>query len=251
VIGGVVLVMLLFVGGLFGVIWYVQSPSAGSSKSGQAPVATTDPRDSRALAADLTGNHSTAKAAMEALVALGPPAEPEVRKYLNHDDFNARHRSAQVIEKIGTTASMTELRRVIKAGRSVNGACEQALAAIRRREQKAGRLPAPKPPPTPSEDAKRAAADLPGGHSAAAAAMQKLMAMGPAAEGAVIPYLEHDNFDARERAAQVLETIGTSTSIDPLQRGIDARRLVFGYAQKAIAAIEERDMRQRADTPEK
>jgi hypothetical protein len=198
------------------------------------------PKDAKDYAADLQGDHFTAKAAMEALIGLSPKAEPEVIPYLNHDDFNVRHRSAQVIEKIGTAASLPELRKVISAGRSVFGASEQALAAIRQRERLASGEPAPKPP-TPSEEAKRAAADLPGLHSAAAAAMKKLIAMGPAAEGAVIPYLDHSNFSARHRAAQVIEKIGTAASLAELQRVIDAKRSVFGACEKAIVAIEERE----------
>jgi hypothetical protein len=136
VIGVASVAIVLFIGGLFAVIWLVRpSPSAGGSNRAQSLTTPAGSKDNRALAADLTGDHFTARAAMDALIARGPKAEPEVIPYLNHDDFNARHRSAQVIEKIGTSASLAELQRVIASGRSVGGTCENAVVAIKAREQ--------------------------------------------------------------------------------------------------------------------
>ena len=260
VIAGVGFALVLFVAVSVGIIWFIGHQSRSGTSAVKGPLAPpppqpppgypqpnrppadrpAGPKDAKAYAADLQGDHFAASAAIEALIAMGAKAEPEVMPYLNHDNFNVRHRSAQVIEKIGTAASMPELRKVISAGRSVGGSCEKALTTIRQRERLASGEPAPKPP-TPSEDAKRAAADLPGLHSAAAAAMKKLIAMGPAAEGAVIPYLDDDDFNARHRAAQVIEKIGTAASLAELQRVIDAKRSVFGACEKAIVAIEERE----------
>jgi HEAT repeat protein len=68
-----------------------------------------------------------------------------------------------------------------------------------------------------------------------------LVALGSAAEPAVIPYLGHDDPNTRKRAAEVLAEIGTSASLPALQRGAkDKNFFAKVAAERALNAIKSR-----------
>jgi S1-C subfamily serine protease/HEAT repeat protein len=76
-----------------------------------------------------------------------------------------------------------------------------------------------------------------------------LIALGPAAEAAVIPLLANPNKDVRRSACNVLEEVGSRASIEPLNALLDEQRGEFGLltsaAQRALGEIRSREAGRR------
>jgi HEAT repeat protein len=72
---------------------------------------------------------------MKALIAIGPPAEAEVRTYLRHETPDVRHRTCQVLGKIGSSESLDELQQLVARENNplYRGAAEDAVKAIKDR----------------------------------------------------------------------------------------------------------------------
>jgi len=67
------------------------------------------------------------------------------------------------------------------------------------------------------------------------------MALGPAAEKAVLPYLKNADVFVRQEVCKVLEVIGTQRSVVPLQAALtDSNGLVRMAAENALTALQER-----------
>jgi HEAT repeat protein len=73
------------------------------------------------------------------------------------------------------------------------------------------------------------------------AAVRTLKQIGSIAEREVVKYLGADDIRARERACQVLQTIGTRVSIPALSRAASVRSPVSRTAQAALKAIQARE----------
>lgn len=76
-----------------------------------------------------------------------------------------------------------------------------------------------------------------------------LIALGPAAEGAVLPLLANADEDVRRSACDVLEEIGTRASIGPINKLLDAEggrfSLLQSSAQRALEEIRSREAGRR------
>jgi HEAT repeat protein len=73
-------------------------------------------------------------------------------------------------------------------------------------------------------------------------AVKALVAIGPLAEAEVLPYLEHERYQAKTAACEVLKEVGTRKSLQPLEKALaKATRTMYGgfrdVAEAARAAI--------------
>src|SRR5262245_9709040 len=217
IIAGVVIVGVIVVLAIGGAVWYVLSPlktPVSQRNAAQQSNWSTDPRDVPALIADLERDPMTSGMAKDAIIALGPKGEPDMIRCLTHTNLQVRSKAAEVLEKVGTSACLMPLCRAADAHQGAFGTFEGAARTIKERERKAGR--SPKLPPS-SEEARNVAANLKGDHGEAESAMKTLRAMGSPAEGAVLAYIEDSDFNARHRAAQVMQDIGTVAGLDLLR----------------------------------
>ncbi len=73
-------------------------------------------------------------------------------------------------------------------------------------------------------------------------ARKHLISMGPIAEPAVVPYLDHENRSVRKEVYRILSEIGTRESIKPLERNIrlEESSIYKSYAQTALDTIQQR-----------
>jgi HEAT repeat protein len=95
-------------------------------------------RAAEAIAARLTDGADRG-AANKALKAIGPDAEKAVLPYLASPDFNTRIAACQVLEQIGTSASVEALKKAADGldgnlAPGVNRAADKAIAAISARK---------------------------------------------------------------------------------------------------------------------
>jgi predicted Zn finger-like uncharacterized protein len=74
----------------------------------------------------------------EALRSIGPAAEGEVLKYLNHSDENVRRTAVLALADIGTAQCLPLLEQVSHRGDSTRGEAERALQMVRERISKNG-----------------------------------------------------------------------------------------------------------------
>jgi hypothetical protein len=94
-----------------------------------------EPRAAGPLADCLPEGHFVAAAAMQALMAIGPTAESDVLRYVLHPKADIRGRAYQVLNKIGTPASLTRLRETIEFEPNpiYRNMAQDAIAAIESR----------------------------------------------------------------------------------------------------------------------
>jgi RNA polymerase sigma factor (sigma-70 family) len=105
-------------------------------------------RDERAIPAlaEMLDNPFEDREAAAALVQIGPAAEPEVLKYLEHERFSSKVSACKVLAEVGASRSLPALRTVLeKAGKdlypgrlAVAKAARQAIAAV---ESRSGQAP--------------------------------------------------------------------------------------------------------------
>jgi RNA polymerase sigma factor (sigma-70 family) len=101
-------------------------------------------KDDRAIPvlAEMLADPFENKEAVAGLIAIGPAAEDEVLRYLEHDQFTARVAACKVLKEIGTTKSLDPLRQTVATAtrqmyagfRDVAAAGKAAIDAIRARK---------------------------------------------------------------------------------------------------------------------
>ncbi len=77
----------------------------------------------------------TSRGLLQAVIAFGPQAEPEVRKQLKSDNFVARKAACDVLKEIGTEASIPDLE-TLASDVFVKDQARAAIALIKARKQK-------------------------------------------------------------------------------------------------------------------
>ncbi len=180
-----------------------------------------DPRAHRAVAKLLLDDGSTAE---NSLQEFGPPAQPALIPYLQHEDPKVRRRAVQVTSTIGTSEIITvvlpllsdDFRDVRHATleslskhpdvRAISPVCKLLLTSNDRRQ-----------------------------------AERCLQAMGPMVEDTIITGLEHSDPDVVESCCNVLASVGTAKSIPALKRLEEKNP----HRWMAITSIEQRIAQER------
>lgn len=140
IIGVLLVVVLGFVGvGVLAVVRIYFRPAV-EMPFGRGGQQANDPTDVKGLVADLGSDPVRARVARDALIALGPSIEPEMIRLLSDPD--RRVRAAQILERVGTAASLEPLERAKAPDELPTNSFDKAIEAIKQRErERSGKQP--------------------------------------------------------------------------------------------------------------
>jgi predicted Zn finger-like uncharacterized protein len=178
-------------------------------------------RDERAIGPIAERLESNWPDAQNALRVFGAAAEPPLLKAMDSPSGRTRELACEVLQEVGTKACVPTMIR--------------ALEERARRERALKTLTRLRPPEAAGPVAKwlEDAANR-------ADASRALIAIGPAAEPAVLPVLKHKDLFTRAEACRVLKEIGTAASLPALQALAQQDQGTARAAAEAIQAIKAR-----------
>jgi HEAT repeat protein len=176
-----------------------------------------DERVGPALAERLTQT-TTRRSAGDLLRQMGPRAQRAVAPYLRHEDRAVRREALDVLEQVATEESVPALTEVLGGDDSLTRS--RALDILARLQ---------------SEQAAAPVATLLCSVTTRSQAARCLKAIGPAAESAVVVYLEHEDPSVVQIAWGILAEIATEKSVPQMIEAMP--REIAGAKSKAIKAL--------------